>query len=127
MSSLPPQVPTEQQPSAVPPPILDYATPPIIGLDLKKVAMQQRAIIMCIAAECGIVALLLADTSGPLGIVLYFAFLAVAITGAVVVFMLAISVYNVSLGILLGILSLVPFWVLVKRVASVICKSGVIA
>lgn len=86
--------------------------PPTPGptLDLRKVAMQQRSIMYCILTEIAVlVAQFAVHSSMPvLGLLLSFIYLGIAVTGAVFLFMLAISIYNVALGVVLGILSLVP-------------------
>jgi hypothetical protein len=114
-----PQFPTGNQPPYEPPSPLQYATPQS-GPNLKKIATQQRAIMFCILAEILIIVLqiilgtALAPAPGaknpflPFLMLLSFAYLAVVVAGAVFIFMLAISLYNTGVGILLGILVLVP-------------------
>jgi hypothetical protein len=96
---------------------LGYAVPPS-GPDLRRIAFQQRAIILCILVML-VCALLEASVTAsglfflrPIGLVIMLGapwlYLASIITGAVFVFMLAISLYNTGTGIAMGILALVP-------------------
>ena len=84
---------------------LNYAPPG--PNDLRKIAIRQRAIMFCILAYfgCGLSSFILPAQLRPfcgLGLV------AAALTGMVFVFMLAMALYNPALGIILGILTLVP-------------------
>lgn len=92
------------------PPTLGYATPQGAKLRLRQVAMQQRAINLCILAEIIIViAEIAARGFVPiLAMLMSLLYVGVAITGAVFLFMLAMSLYNTGAGIVLGILALVP-------------------
>jgi hypothetical protein len=109
---LPSRNPTQSPPGAPPPlPTLGYATPMPPGPNLKKIAANQRAINLCILAEIFIViAQISFRTNGMLALALVFSFayLAIALTGAVFLFMLSLSLYNTAAGIALGIFSLVP-------------------
>jgi hypothetical protein len=104
--------PLGQQPAPATSPTLGYAAqqlPPI--LNLKQVASQQRAINLCILGEIvALVAQISAKQGGVplLAMAISIVYLAVAVTGAVFIFMLAISLYNVGLGVVLGVLTLVP-------------------
>ncbi|MDB5329137.1 MAG: hypothetical protein JWP03_288 [Phycisphaerales bacterium] len=97
MSSLPPLMPTP----------LNYAAPPPRN-DLRNIAVRQKAIMYCIL---GYVALIVGQFALPpeLRIIVALLAMGVSITAAVFVFMLAISVYNTGIGIVLGILTLIPF------------------
>ena len=82
---------------------------------IRKVAVYQRAIILCLLANIAIyVALMVAQgaiagASGSiLNLLLVLLFLAIGITQLVFIVLLAIEVYNVGVGILLGLLSLIP-------------------
>jgi hypothetical protein len=105
-----------------------YASPefsePVLGVlsgerrDLRKVAQAQKVIIGCIAINLLLFAL---QSMVPdkvvfvlgipvLGIpVLGIPVLACVVVGAVYVFVLAIRVYGVGLGILLGVMALIPY------------------
>lgn len=89
------------------------ATSPVVGVlsgtreDLRSVAKYQKGIILCIAVYLIAVIgqfLVPPDLRPFIGFIV----LAVGLAGAVFVFLLAIKVYGTGLGILLGILSLVP-------------------
>jgi len=85
---------------------LNYATPAARN-DLREIATRQRAIMLCILGY--VVLVVLQFALPPEGrIVLGLAALAVCITAAVFVFMLALAVYNTATGIVLGILTLIP-------------------
>lgn len=79
---------------------------------VRKVANYQRAIIFCILANLGIYIAMMAlqaNQANPLlGLVFSLIFFAVGITQLVFIVMLAIEVYSLPAGILLGILSLIP-------------------
>jgi hypothetical protein len=96
--------------SQQPPNPLQYATPSGPMIDLKKVAKQQRTLIYCILTEILLmVARIAVSGSIPmLGLLFALIYLGVAVTAAVFIFMLAISLYNVGLGVVLGILALIP-------------------
>jgi hypothetical protein len=74
---------------------------------LRDIAVRQRAVMFCILGYFGLVVLQFAFPP-ELRIVLGIAAAAVSITGAVFIFMLALSLYNTGAGIVLGILTLVP-------------------
>ena len=117
MSQIPPQVPP-QPPYAPPAPFpaqatgpypaqsLNYAPPPV-GVDLRTIAVRQRAIMYCIL---GYIAMVVAQFVVPpqLQIVPALFAIAMSLTAAVFVFMLALSLYNTAVGIILGILTLIP-------------------
>jgi uncharacterized membrane protein len=101
--------------SQIPPPIpnrpLGYATPSLPDLNLRKVAFQQRAIMLCIlgaifALVAGIFSI--ENHMPALGGAFYLIYLGVVVTGAVFIFMLSITLYNTAAGIILGILTLLP-------------------
>ena len=95
MSSIPPLQP------------LSYATPQPARTDLRQIAVRQRAIMYCILGYvCCAVAQFVVPT--PLKMMLAFGALAAGVTGAVFVFMLAVAIYNTGVGVLLGILTLIP-------------------
>jgi hypothetical protein len=75
--------------------------------DLYSIAIYQRIIIFCILAYLIAV---VAQFAVPqeLRIVLGLVFMGVAVAATVFVFLLAIKVYQVGLGVLLGILTLIP-------------------
>jgi hypothetical protein len=106
------QVP-QPSPQATPPhPPLGYAqplgyAPPPPRNDLRTIAMQQKAIMYCILGYIVFVILQIA-LPFPLNLMATFGVLAAMITGAVFVFMLALSLHNTATGIILGILTLVP-------------------
>ncbi|MDB5297180.1 MAG: hypothetical protein JWO31_3163 [Phycisphaerales bacterium] len=94
--------------SQIPPPPLGYATPSAAPrADLRTIAQRQRALMFCIL---GYLALVVARFVLPpsLSILLALAAFAVSITAAVFVFMLALSLYSTGVGVLLGILTLIP-------------------
>lgn len=101
---VPPSMP--QQPPS-PPQVLGYSTPQPVRGDLRAIAMRQKAIIYCILAY---LLLVLSQFALPpeLRILPGLAAIVVSITGAVFVFMLALSLYNTGVGIVLGILTLIP-------------------
>jgi hypothetical protein len=75
--------------------------------DLRAVAQYQKGILVCILLQ---IAVFIARFLVPANIVIFVlgAALVVGVAQAVFVFMLSIKVYNVVLGILLGILAIVP-------------------
>jgi hypothetical protein len=89
------------------PPTLQYAPPPGPGMDLRTIAIRQKAIMYCILAY---LLLIVGQFLVPeqLRIIPALAALAVSVTAAVFVFMLALSLYNTGAGIVLGILTLIP-------------------
>ena len=105
----PPPVPPNQPPSGPfppqPPQTLSYGTS--ARSDLKEIASRQRAIMLCILAY--IVAVICQFALPPeLRPILGLAVLAVGVIASVFIFMLAIKLYGTGVGILLGILTLVP-------------------
>lgn len=104
----PGQFPPGQFPAG--PPVLqqalDYAQPPA-GVDLRTIAVRQRAIMYCIL---GYIVFIVAQFVLPPEIrwVASLAALGMSITAAVFVFMLAIALYSTAAGIVLGILTLIP-------------------
>ena len=75
---------------------------------LKSVAVSQKGVLISLLLQilCNIA---LYMSNGQMKIAAAIALLVVALVGTVFTFMLAIKVYNVGLGVLLGILTLVPF------------------
>ncbi|HEV2293713.1 MAG TPA: hypothetical protein VGR35_07645 [Tepidisphaeraceae bacterium] len=104
MTQLPPHVPLEAG-GAGQPAALDYAPAP--RDDLRRIAARQKGIIFCILAY---LLLVVAQLFVPreLRPILAIAALGVSITAMVFVFMLSLSLYSTAVGILLGILTLVP-------------------
>lgn len=108
MSALPPLPPLEPQDPGTYSAPLNYATPMPARADLREIAVRQKAIQFCILGYIGF-AILAFTLPQPLKAIAGLGIIASAITGAVFVFMLAIAVYSSGLGIVLGILSLIPF------------------
>ena len=104
-ASPPPQQP--YPPGVMPPATLGYATPLPARTDLRAIAVRQRAIMFCILAYLILVAAQFAMPQ-ELRIIPSLLAICVSIAAAVFVFMLALSVYNTAVGIVLGILTLVP-------------------
>jgi hypothetical protein len=116
MSQIPPQVPPPQQPYGAPQPPpppgtggpmpLGYA-PPAPRNDIREIAKRQRAIQICILVYiCAVVGQFIVPPE--LRIIPALIALVVIITATVFVFMLAIALYNTGVGIVLGILTLIP-------------------
>jgi hypothetical protein len=106
MSQLHPEEPT---PPGGSPQYLGYATPRPEAVNLHRIATQQRAINPCILAE--IISLVVVCSGSHLVPIAMFAVLIywiAHIVGVVYAFMLAISLYDTAMGIVLGILTLVP-------------------
>jgi hypothetical protein len=77
--------------------------------DLKKVARYQKGIITCIALNLlAIVGMLTVDPN--FYIVFELIALVAMFVGAIFVFMLSINVFGISLGIIFGVLCLIPFF-----------------
>lgn len=102
-------LPREDFMSQMPPPVppLQYATPEPARNDLREIAIRQKAIMYCILGEF---VLLFAQflVPAPFRPIMLLLFFGASITASVFVFMLAIAVYNTGVGIVLGILTLVP-------------------
>ena len=96
--------------SQTPPPIMPYNSPTpdeIMRGDLREIASRQRAIMICILIY--LIAIVGQFALPPmLRIVVGLGMFAVSVVAAVFIFMLAIKLYNTGLGIVLGILTLVP-------------------
>jgi hypothetical protein len=88
------------------PPPLNYATPSANPIDLRGIAMRQRGIMICILAY--IVMFLLQFVLPDLRTIFGLLAFAASVTGAVFVFMLSLKLYSVGVGIVLGILTLIP-------------------
>jgi hypothetical protein len=105
--------------------------------DVRAVAWAQKAIILCILANLATLPLRFAlSTLDPglqlLGvIVLAVYYLAVAITATVFVFMLAVKVYGTGMGVVLGILTLIPcvglivLLIINSKATGILRKNGV--
>jgi hypothetical protein len=75
-------------------------------VDLRTVATRQKAMLLCLLGQITLFVLqFVLPAMRPL---LGLAYLAVGITAAVFVFMLCLTVYNTTMGIILGILTLIP-------------------
>lgn len=99
----PPHVP----PNLPPQPPLQYATPNPVAIDLRGVATKQRALMFCILGYFALIFLRFAVTPDiAIGVALVG--LAVSVTAAVFVFMLAIQLYGTGPGIALGVCTLIP-------------------
>jgi hypothetical protein len=84
---------------------LNYAQPP--RNDLRRIAVRQRALMICLLVY--IVLVILRFVLPPIGIlVIAIPLLGVIVTAAVFVFMLAMAVYSTGPGVVLGILTLIP-------------------
>ena len=93
----------------VPPP-LAYATPGSgdpMRAKLRTIAIRQRVLIFCILGYIALVVMQLA-VPPSVAFVVGLAAVGVSLTAAVFVFMLALTVYNTGIGIVLGILTLIP-------------------
>ncbi|MEM9291036.1 MAG: hypothetical protein AAGD01_05100 [Acidobacteriota bacterium] len=87
--------------------------PPVVGIpsgsrkDLRDVAMYQKGIIFCILTQLfGAVAQVVLP--GEARLLLLIVLLLVSVVSAVLVFLLAIRVYGTAVGLVLGLLALVP-------------------
>ena len=106
MTQYPP--PGQYPPGQLSPQQLGYATPEAgPRADIRQIAQRQRALMFCILGYLGLVVVQFAFPP-ELRMFLGLAALAVSVTAAVFVFMLALSLYGTGVGILLGILTLVP-------------------
>lgn len=87
------------------PPVLGYA--PARRNNLREIAVRQKAILWCIVAQIAALALMVAlgpDLAWVIGLVR----IVVSLASLVFVFMLAVSVYKTGVGIVLGLLVLIP-------------------
>jgi hypothetical protein len=90
-----------------PKPVLDYAAPlPRPRVDLRTIAIRQRRVIFCIPAY--FLALIVQFVLPPDLITSGLFMIVMMITAAVFVFMLALDVYGIVEGIIMGILAMVP-------------------
>ena len=96
-----------QMPPPVPPTPLSYAQPPAAGIDLRGLAFNQRVLNLCIL---GYIGLIFARFALPPEAVLIAAVatLAVIVIAAICVFRMALVLYGTGMGIVLGLLSLIP-------------------
>lgn len=104
MAALPPLEP--QNPGSHPTP-LGYARPMPQGVRLREIASRQKAIQFCILGYIVCVILGVA-LPRPVNAFAGLGILASGITGAVFVFMLAVSLYGTGAGIALGICTFIP-------------------
>jgi hypothetical protein len=75
--------------------------------DIRSVAIYQKVILVCILAYLlAVVAQIFMPAA--LRLMLVFGMIAVSVISTIFVFMLAIKIYNVGLGIVCGILTLIP-------------------
>jgi hypothetical protein len=88
-----------------PPHELGYSGPP--RTNLRSIAIGQKVIVLCILAYVVLVVMQFALPEGDRWVLGIFGLL-VILTATVFVFMLAISLFGVAVGILLGILTLMP-------------------
>jgi uncharacterized membrane protein len=86
---------------------LEYAQPQPHRKDLREIATRQRAIMYCILGYI-VFAILQFAVPAPFGLIFTLLAVGSSITGAVFVFMLAIAIYNTGVGVVLGILTLIP-------------------
>lgn len=78
--------------------------------DLKAVATYQRGVLVCLLVQIVLIigSGALVDLAPPIPTVAAYSILIAALSGAVFVFLLATKVYKGALGIVVGILSLLP-------------------
>ena len=80
--------------------------------DLRAVARYQRGIMICILLQIVSVILVIAipknDTLAPLSLLISLGSLVVGVFATVFIFMLATKVYSTVVGVLLGVLTLIP-------------------
>ena len=95
-----------QRPPVRPVHTLGYA-PPRPRDDLRTVAVRQKGVIYCILGYL-VMALLQFILPPELGLLAALLAIGASITAAVFVFMLAITLYGTAVGIILGILTLIP-------------------
>ncbi|MGF1635299.1 MAG: hypothetical protein ACFCVE_15735 [Phycisphaerae bacterium] len=86
---------------------LNYQAAQFDAVWLREVAQQQRMICICILIYIGLIAAQFVVPAG-LKLVLGVAVLGVVVTAAVFVFMLAIRIFGTAVGVVLGILTLIP-------------------
>jgi predicted Zn finger-like uncharacterized protein len=115
----------------------DDEEPRLKKADVRAVAWFQKAIILCILANLATIPIrvgleTMGGDAGLLGlIILLVYYLAVAITATVFVFMLAVKIYSSGVGVLLGILTLIPciglivLLIINARATSILKKHGV--
>ncbi len=118
------------------PPSLSYATP--VRSDLRTIAIRQRIVMFCILTDlvlivpCIVLAVLTvvfnSAVSDLAGGILTIAMLAALLVGAVFVFLLAIQISGVGSGLLLGVLSLIPYFgliplAIINRAATQLLRS----
>ncbi|HUX15257.1 MAG TPA: hypothetical protein VMW52_02225 [Phycisphaerae bacterium] len=79
--------------------------------ELKSIAIKQRRVLICILCYIVIfvLALVLIDLSGAPARLVKLCLLATGIVSAVFVFMLGIQLYGTAVGVLLGLLTFLPF------------------
>ena len=117
------------------PQVLSYAAPSAT-VDLRTIAVRQKAVIYCILAYIVVVGarVTLVTARGdyaPFELILALLQIGVYIATAVFTFMLAIALFNVAAGIILGIVSLIPLLgfivllVISSRATSVLRRHGI--
>jgi hypothetical protein len=102
--------------------------------DLKAVAVAQKSIIVCMALYLVliIVQLIMTQTPAfrPYGAYLALVVLVIGLVGMVSVFLLAIRVYSIASGILLGIGAILPcfglviLWMINRKATSILQQNG---
>src|SRR4051794_20702506 len=106
------QVSPDPQPQVQPvaPLSLDYATPPPPPVDLRTLAVRQRAAIFCLLAQVVLIAGQFALDYEPDALRTFhtWSWLAITLVADAFTFMLALSVYRTPAGVVGGILTLVP-------------------
>jgi hypothetical protein len=99
-----------QFPGSVPPPYppMPYAKPEQDRQELRLIAGRQKAVLICILVNilCLVGQFLVAKPVRPMVGLVFFASCVVA---AVFLFMLAVRLYGTGVGVILGILSLIPY------------------
>ncbi len=76
--------------------------------DLRKVATYQRGVLFCILIQILGTIVNIAIVPAELRVIVAMGLLVVALAGTVFVFLLAMHVYSTALGMVIGVLSLVP-------------------
>lgn len=104
---------------------------------LRQVARAQKGIIFCILGQFALIPLNIAlqsmqpDSALVPALVLGLVYLAVAITATVFMFMLALKVFSTGVGVVLGILTLIPciglivLLVINQKATSILTNAGV--